>query len=101
MYYWTYGQTEEGRKVLSGPYRSKSEANLEADKLDDVEIFFLKTRNTQKATRIVKAKLSKKTRIDTALEPMSHKTKVPTAGGALAGGDNLFEGGDSNIGVGE
>lgn len=101
MYYWTYGQTEEGRKVLSGPYRTRSEANLVADKLDEVEIFFLKTRNKEKATRNVKAKLSKKMSIDTALEPMSHKTKVPTAGGALAGGDSVFEGGDPHIGVGE
>ncbi len=58
MAIWVYGKKPEtSQDVLIGPFDSKVRAMQAADKLDESQIFDLKTRNQADATRQVKAQL--------------------------------------------
>ncbi len=73
MFYWVFGYSEEGKRALLGPYPTEEKAAEVADLLTDAEIYPLETRNQQKATKIVKAKLIQEgVNVDEAFQRQSH-----------------------------
>ena len=58
MSIWVYGRKpEDSKQVVIGPFQSEIQAMQQSDKLDDGEVFKLKTNNQAEATRQIKAKL--------------------------------------------
>lgn len=73
-FYYVFGFTGEGKKVCLGPIMDPSEADGKLAELEDGEIFELKTRDLNKATRIIKAELmSRGEEPDEALRHMLHQ----------------------------
>ena len=88
MYYWAYGATDEQKKVILGPFALSSTAQAEADKLHDSEVIALETKNMQRATRMIKAKLAKNmTSVTPALSKVGHSN-----GQGLTVGAEIFQG---------
>ena len=54
---WVFGITKEGTPVVVGPFGTEDQADANAERLHDSQIFDLDTKNQLKATRIIKAKL--------------------------------------------
>ncbi len=91
-YFWVLGYSDEGKRALLGPYTNEMRAMEIADYLTDSEIYPLETRNQQKATKIVKARLiAEGIEIDDALQRQSHRRQLPTPQ-PVAAGDRMFEG---------
>ena len=57
MFYYVFGFTKSGRKLVDGPFTSCQEADDLVATLDDGEVFEYKTRDLSKATREIKAEL--------------------------------------------
>lgn len=73
-YFWVFGFTLEGKKVLWGPYYTRKDADRELVSLEDGEVFELGTRDMSRATREVKAELiSRGEDPDEALRKVLHK----------------------------
>lgn len=76
-YFWVFGFTKKGRKVVWGPYYDNKEADRELVALEDGEVFELDTRDTSRATREIKAQLlSRGEDPDDALKKVLHKKEV-------------------------
>jgi len=75
VYYWTFGWTpKKSKPVLLGPFTSEAEAEEAGLRLDDYEVFELKTKDTAKATRQIKAILADRLKVvDKALQPCLHE----------------------------
>lgn len=53
-YFYVFGFTREGKKVILGPYTLSVDADARLATLDSGEIFELDTRNEAKATQVIK-----------------------------------------------
>lgn len=56
-YIWVFGITNEGKRILAGPFQDNYEAQNAVDDLAMSEQYTLATRDRSKAARIVKQKL--------------------------------------------
>ncbi len=73
-FWYVFGFTKEGKKVILGPKMSAQEADTTLATMDDGEIFELKTRDPSRATREIKAILLERTENpDYAIERMKHQ----------------------------
>ena len=73
-YYWVFGFTLEGRKVVWGPYYVEKDADRDLVILEDGEVFEFETRDIHKATRHIKAELLQRGEDpDEALRRVLHK----------------------------
>ncbi len=73
-YYWVFGFTREGRKVIWGPHYTQRDADRELVSLEDGEVFELDTRDIARATREIKAVLLQRGEDpDEALKRVLHK----------------------------
>jgi len=80
-WWWAFGQTEKGKRALLGPFSSETEAHERADKLDDMELFQLDTRNQARATQEIKAILLKRgSTADDALTRQLHEKGLQREG---------------------
>lgn len=78
-YFWTYGRTNQGKPVILGPYGSEPEAERMAEKLEDSQVLRLSTKNSQAATRQIKAKLAERPGVvDNVVRRFKHKSTEPT-----------------------
>jgi Zn-finger domain-containing protein len=59
-YIYFYGFTKMGRPVFDGPFANDEDAERSAIELDSYELFYLKTRDRNRAQREVKAELLKR-----------------------------------------
>lgn len=73
-YFWVFGFTKEGKKLVLGPYTLSSEADARLVGLVDGEVFELDTRNESRATRIIKETLMERSGdADEAMRRVLHK----------------------------
>jgi len=73
-YFYVFGFTREGKKVILGPYTLSAEADARLATLDSGEIFELDTRNETKATQIIKEILMQRSGdADEALKRVLHQ----------------------------
>jgi len=56
-FFWVFGFTKAGRKVVLGPLMTQQEADGKLAELDDGEVFELVTRDASRAVREIKAEL--------------------------------------------
>ena len=73
QYYWLHGvnsSTERG--VVLGPFPSEDEALEKASDLGNVKVYKLPTRNSGRATQMIKAKLVPKKGIADAMQRVRH-----------------------------
>ena len=73
-YYYVFGWTKGGRKLIDGPFTDMQDADALLATLEDGEIFEKATRDQAKATREIKAELlSRGEDPDEALRRVLHK----------------------------
>ncbi|KKN33911.1 hypothetical protein LCGC14_0799040 [marine sediment metagenome] len=101
MYFWVLGYSDEGKRVLLGPYASEEKAAEAADFLEETIIYPLETRNQQKASRQVKAELlqdgessgeamQRQLHHKGLVQEHSQDVNIPTV--LAQGGDSIFSG---------
>lgn len=56
-YFWVFGVTREGRRILTGPFLDELEAANAEDDLEATRRYRFPTKDRTKATRMVKQKL--------------------------------------------
>ena len=73
-YFWVFGITREGKRILAGPFLDELEAANAEDDLEATRRYRLPTKDRSKATSIVKQKLREDgVPTDDALKRMSHR----------------------------
>ena len=73
-YFWVFGVTREGKRVLAGPFLDELEAANAEDDLEATRRYRLPTKDRSKATSIVKQKLREDgIPTDDALKRISHR----------------------------
>lgn len=73
-YIWVFGITNEGRKIVTGPFQDKLEAQNAEEDLFEAQQYVLPTRDRTKAVRSIKQKLHQGgVPIDRALERVRNK----------------------------
>lgn len=78
VYWWIWGISNEGRRVVWGPYMSEDEAHKEGYQYlaGDFEVIPLKTKDEAKASRELRSRYAKECRnLDEAFKPFSHIKK--------------------------
>ncbi len=74
LYHWVYGvNASTGKAVVIGPYNREDEAKEGASDLGEVRIWTFPTRDQNRATRMVKAKLAGSFGFAKALNKVSHR----------------------------
>lgn len=73
-YFWVFGVTREGKRILAGPFLDELEAANAEDDLEATRRYRLPTKDRSKATSIVKQRLREEgVPTDDALKRMSHR----------------------------
>ncbi|KKL45934.1 hypothetical protein LCGC14_2350650 [marine sediment metagenome] len=73
-YFWVFGVTREGKRILAGPFLDELEAANAEDDLEATRRYRLPTKDRSKATSIVKQKLREDgVPTDDALKRISHR----------------------------
>ncbi len=101
MYFWVLGYSDEGKRVLLGPYTSEEKAAEAADYLGESIVYPLETRNQQRASRQVKAELlqdgessgeamQRQSHPKGLVQEHSQDVNIPTV--LAQGGDSIFSG---------
>jgi len=74
FYYYVFGITFGGRKLIDGPFMSYAEADALMSTLESAEVFEKRTKDQAKATREIKAELlSRGEDPDKAIERVKHQ----------------------------
>ncbi|KKN75320.1 hypothetical protein LCGC14_0381720 [marine sediment metagenome] len=94
-YFWVFGVTREGKRILAGPFLDELEAANAEDDLEVTRRYRLPTRDRTKATSIVKQKLREDgVPTDDALKRISHRDVddlEENSGGLLSGAKERFK----------
>ncbi len=74
QYFWIHGiNSSTGNGVVLGPYHSEEEAKENAGNLGEPRFFKLPTRDSTKATRMIKHKIYGREGIAKAMKKVGHK----------------------------
>lgn len=94
-YFWVFGITREGKRILAGPFLDELEAANAEDDLEATRRYRLPTKDRSKATSMVKQKLREDgVPTDHALKRISHRdvdNLEDSSGGLFDGAKTRFK----------